>query len=137
MRRRLFRWAGVRKEYQRMSKYICPACGWTAEDDDKEYNHCPHCLSNIHEEDEEGTPCGGTYEPVSIWVKKDDTWDIIQRCTFCGQMRTVPMQREDNPVKMMSVAAQPLAYPPFPLEKMEELTKLMGGRGDMEGYYKE
>ena len=36
---------------------------------------------------------------------------------------------DDNPMKLMSIAMKPLSQPPFPLERIEELTALMGGDG--------
>ena len=39
---------------------------------------------------------------------------------------------DDNPMKLMSIALKPLTSPPFPLERIEELTALMGGDGKME-----
>ena len=38
---------------------------------------------------------------------------------------------DDNPMKMMSIALQPLCEPPFPLERIEEMTRLMGGEGSL------
>lgn len=35
----------------------------------------------------------------------------------------------DNPMKLMSIAMRPLSQPPFPLERIEEMTALMGGDG--------
>ena len=34
---------------------------------------------------------------------------------------------DDSPMKLMSIAMKPLCLPPFPLERIEELTELMGG----------
>ena len=39
---------------------------------------------------------------------------------------------DDNPMKLMSIAMKPLCLPPFPLERVEEMTKLMAGDGCME-----
>lgn len=47
-------------------------------------------------------------------------------------MRSFKLNRiaaDDNPMKLMSIAMKPVAMPPFPLEKIEEMTKLMGGEG--------
>ena len=33
-----------------------------------------------------------------------------------------------QPMKLMSIAMKPLCLPPFPLERIEELTELMGER---------
>lgn len=38
---------------------------------------------------------------------------------------------DDNPMKLMSIAMKPLTSPPFPLERIEEMTRLMGGEGSM------
>ena len=38
---------------------------------------------------------------------------------------------DDNPMKLMSIAMKPLSQPPFPLEKIEEMTALMGGDGQL------
>ena len=45
-------------------RYQCPNCGWTSfEEPEKEHlEHCPNCLSGIHETDREGNPCGGILE---------------------------------------------------------------------------
>ena len=34
-------------------------------------------------------------------------------------------------MKLMSIAMQPLAQPPFPVERIEELTQLMAGDGSL------
>ena len=39
------------------------------------------------------------------------------------------MAADDNPMKLMSIAMKPLSAPPFPLERIEEMTALMGGDG--------
>lgn len=39
---------------------------------------------------------------------------------------------DDNPMKLMSMALKPLCFPPFPIERIRELTALMGGDGALE-----
>ena len=34
-------------------------------------------------------------------------------------------------MKLMSIAMKPLCLPPFPIERIEELTALMGGDGQL------
>lgn len=34
-------------------------------------------------------------------------------------------------MKLMSIAMKPLAAPPFPIERIEEMTRMMGGEGSM------
>ena len=43
---------------------------------------------------------------------------------------------DDNPMKLMSIAMKPLANPPFPLERIEEMTALMGGEGVLPEEYR-
>ncbi|SCI64204.1 Uncharacterised protein [uncultured Butyricicoccus sp.] len=35
-------------------------------------------------------------------------------------------------MKLMSIAMKPVAFPPFPLERIEKLTALMGGESSVE-----
>lgn len=34
-------------------------------------------------------------------------------------------------MKLMSIAMRPLSAPPFPIERIEKMTRLMGGDGEM------
>lgn len=111
--------------------YKCRTCGQVYSKEN--YAHCPNCLSSVHTDEE----CNGTLEPVGIWVKPNDSWEIILRCRLCGEITTSLLHKDDNPVKVMSIAAKPLSMPPFPIERMKEMTDLMGGNGDIEGYYYE
>lgn len=43
---------------------------------------------------------------------------------------------DDNPMKLMSIALKPLTQPPFPTDRIEELTDLMGGEGSLGAYGK-
>ena len=113
----------------------CPVCGF-AEFRDFDTDHCPNCLSGIHEYGEYDLECGGTLEPVSVWADKGG-WRILQRCSLCGQITACDRRDQDNPVTLLSIAARPLADPPFPIARLRELTDLMGGQGSMEGFYRE
>ena len=98
-------------------------------------NHCPNCLSSLHVDIEPGdreSDCGGIMEPVSVWVRKNGEWAIIHRCRSCGSLSSTRVAADDNPMKLMSIALKPLTLPPFPLERIEELTALMGGEGSLE-----
>ena len=46
------------------------------------------------------------------------------------------MLADDNPMKLMSIAMRPLANPPFPLERIEEMTAMMGGEGELPELYR-
>ena len=111
----------------------CISCGNLYDDS---LDHCPECLCSEHEATDDGEDCGGIFEPVSVWIKDKGRPEIICRCRFCGALKTELIDHDDNPVTIMSVATKPLANPPFPIERIGELTDLMGGQGDMDGYYK-
>lgn len=118
--------------------YRCAVCGWTPQSDADNglYDHCPNCLHSSHDYDQEGYQCGGRMVPISVWAKEDGA-ELIQRCYFCGELQTTLLTDRDNPVKLLSVISEPLAAPPFPLDKMEQMMTMLGGQGDMSGYYHE
>lgn len=66
-------------------------------------------------------------QPIAVWVRKNGEWAIIHRCTRCGALSSNRIAADDNPMKLMSVAMKPLADPPFPIERIRELTIQMGG----------
>ena len=76
--------------------------------------------------------CGGLMEPVAVWVRKGGEWAIIHLCRRCGKLSSNRVAADDNPMKLMSIALRPLCQPPFPLERIEEMTALMGGEGSLE-----
>ena len=91
-------------------------------------NHCPYCLSSQHLDNEPGdreADCGGVMEAISVWVRKGGEWAIIHRCRICGQLSSNRTAADDNPLILMSVALKPLGNPPFPLERIEELSAFM------------
>lgn len=116
------------KDYEEAEMSECPNCSWSVPMD-WEGNlpkHCPNCLSGQHKEAEKGYECGGILEPIGVWVKDNDEWEIIQRCSLCGEMKTTPLSEKDNRIKALSIASKPLSMPPFPIERVEELSKLTG-----------
>ena len=95
-------------------------------------NHCPYCLSSQHLDIEPGdrqANCGGVMDPIAVWVRKNGEWAIIHRCRICGALSSNRIAADDNPMKLMSLAMKPVSSPPFPLEHIEEMTRLMGGEG--------
>ena len=97
-------------------------------------NHCPNCLSSLHvdlEPGDRGSDCGGIMDPIAIWVRKGGEWAVINRCRRCGALSSNRIAADDNPMKLMSLAMKPVALSPFPLERIEELTRLMGGEGSL------
>ena len=76
--------------------------------------------------------CGGYMDAVAVWVRKNGEWAIIHRCRVCGSFSSNRVAADDNPMKLMSIAMKPLAMPPFPIDRIEEMTRLMGGDGRMQ-----
>ena len=117
--------------------FICKVCGWpvvSAGAGSSHRNHCPNCLSSIHLDNEPGdrrSECHGRMDPIGVWVRKNGEWAIIHRCRRCGHLSSNRVAADDNPMKLMSIAMKPLSQPPFPLEKIEEMTALMGGDGQL------
>lgn len=97
-------------------------------------NHCPNCLASLHLDNLPGdraSDCGGIMDAVGVWVRKNGEWAIIHRRRRCGKLSSNRIAADDNPMKLMSIALKPLCSPPFPIEKIEEMTKLMGGDGEL------
>ncbi|MBD5472790.1 MAG: RNHCP domain-containing protein [Lachnospiraceae bacterium] len=97
-------------------------------------NHCPNCLLSLHVDITPGdreSDCGGYMDPVAVWVRKNGEWAIVHRCRQCGQMSSNRVAADDNPMKLMSIALKPLTMPPFPIERIEEMTRMMGGDGEL------
>ncbi len=126
---------GYYKTHSCKEIFTCKVCGREVIPDgagSAHRNHCPNCLSSLHVDDETGdraSDCGGIMEPVAVWVRRDGEWAVIHRCKRCGKLDSNRIAADDNPIKLMSIAMKPVSSPPFPLEKLEEMTALMGGDG--------
>ena len=128
---------GYYKTHPCEDSFTCRVCGRlvvAAGAGSAHRNHCPNCLCSLHLDMEAGdrdADCGGIMDPVGVWVKKNGEWAIIHRCKRCGALSSNRVAADDNPMKLMSIAMKPLCAPPFPLERIEEMTNLMGGNGSM------
>lgn len=128
---------GYYKTHPCTDSFTCRNCGRlvvSAGAGSSHQNHCPNCLASLHLDVEPGdreSECGGLMEPVAVWVRKNGEWAIIHRCRICGAMSSNRVAADDNPMMLMSIAMRPLGRPPFPLERIEELTDLMAGDGCM------
>ena len=126
---------GYYKTHACSDSFTCKVCGRlvvSAGAGSDHRNHCPNCLCSLHVDVEPGdreSDCGGIMDPVGVWVRKSGEWAIIHRCRRCGQLRSNRVAADDNPMKLMSIAMKPLSQPPFPLERIEEMTAQMGGDG--------
>ena len=124
---------GYYKAHPTTESFTCKACGHlvTPEEAGTQHrNHCPNCLSSLHVDNEPGdraADCGGVMEPISVWVRSNGEWAIIHRCKRCGALSSNRVAADDNPLKLMSIALRPLAEPPFPIERIKELSELLAG----------
>lgn len=124
---------GHSTHHPREESFICQVCGRlvTPEGAGTEHrNHCPYCLSSKHLDIEPGdraAECGGTMEPIAVWVRKGGEWALVHRCRVCGALSSNRIAADDNPVKLLSLAMKPVSSPPFPIERIEELTELLNG----------
>lgn len=120
-------------DHPNTESFTCKACGHlvTPEEAGTQHrNHCPNCLSSLHVDNEPGdraADCGGVMEPISVWVRNNGEWAIIHRCKRCGALSSNRVAADDSPLKLMSIALRPLAEPPFPIERIKELTELLIG----------
>ena len=127
---------GYYKKHPCSDTFECKHCGRTvvpqgAGSDHR--NHCPYCLCSQHLDITPGdreADCGGVMEPIAVWVRKNGEWAIIHRCKVCGALSSNRIAADDNPMKLMSLAMRPVSSPPFPLERIGEMTRLMGGDGE-------
>lgn len=128
---------GYYKTHPCLEGFTCKVCGRPAVPGgagSRHRNHCPHCLASLHVDTSPGdrrAGCGGVMDAVAVWVRKGGEWAIIHRCCRCGALSSNRVAADDNPMKLMSIAMKPLCEPPFPLERIEEMTRLMDGGGQL------
>ena len=128
---------GYYKTHPCKDSFTCKVCGRpvvSAGAGTDHRNHCPNCLSSLHLDIEPGdreSDCGGIMDPIAAWTRKTGEWPITHRFRQCGKLTATRIAADDNPMKLMSIAMKPLCLPPFPLERIEELTLLMGGDGTL------
>ena len=120
---------GYYKTHACKDSFTCKVCGRPVVAAGAGSDHCHNCLCSLHVDIEPGdreSDCGGIMDPVGVWVRKSGEWAVIHRCRRCGHFSSNRVAADDNPMKLMSIAMKPLCLPPFPLERIEELTELMG-----------
>jgi len=84
-------------------------------------NHCPHCLWSVHLDERPGdrrSACGGGMEPIAVWVRAAGEWALVHRCGSCHAVRVNRVAGDDDALALLSLAARPMAMPPFPLERL-------------------
>jgi hypothetical protein len=60
-------------------------------------------------------------EPIAIWVRPDGEWAIVHRCSRCSTLRTNRIAGDDDPTLLAQLAARPLTYPAFPLDRFIQM----------------
>ena len=86
-------------------------------------NHCPNCLWSRHVDDSPGdraalVECGSSMQPIAITVRGDGEWVLVHRCLGCDVVHLNRTAGDDNPLLLVRIAVEPLARPPFPLERL-------------------
>ena len=84
-------------------------------------NHCPHCLWSVHLDERPGdrrSACGAGMEPIAVWVRGDGEWALVHRCCACHTARVNRIAGDDNEYALLSLAARPMASPPFPVTRL-------------------
>lgn len=87
-------------------------------------NHCPYCLWSRHVDHRPGdraAGCGGSMEPLAVAVRTDGEWTLLHRCRECGVIKANRIAGDDNGALLLSMAARPMARPPFPLDRMHSV----------------
>jgi RNHCP domain len=108
---------------QTSNTFKCAQCGFMVDRNPygtRHRNHCPYCLWSKHVDESPGdrrSDCGSRMEPLSIGVR-DDEWVVIHRCLGCGMLKSNRVAGDDNAAHLLSLAARPLARPPFPLDRL-------------------
>ena len=112
--------------------FTCRVCGRLVTPQSAGTDHRNHCPNVDIEPGDRASDCGGIMEPAAVWVRRGGEWAIIHRCRRCGGLSSNRIAADDNPMKLMSIAMRPLSAPPFPIERIEEMTRRMGGDGEMD-----
>jgi hypothetical protein len=57
-------------------------------------------------------------EPIAVWVQPTGEWSLVHRCGTCKVAHVNRVAGDDNPFVLLSLAARPMAHPPFPVERI-------------------
>lgn len=129
---------GYYKTHACNEAFVCRVCGRTAVPRARAASTeitariASRACTSTSEPGDRAADCGGIMDPIAVWVRKNGEWAIVHRCRICGALSSNRIAADDNPMKLMSMALKPLCFPPFPIERIRELTALMGGDGALE-----
>ena len=104
--------------------FVCEHCQQTvagAPPGTEHRNHCPWCLWSVHLDIRPGdrrSSCRDLMEPIAVAVARGGEWLIVHRCGRCKVIRVNRIGGDDSELVLMSLAARPLAQPPFPLDRL-------------------
>lgn len=59
-------------------------------------------------------------EPIAVWVQPSGEWALVHRCASCKVVGVNRIAGDDNEHALCSLAARPIALPPFPLDRLPE-----------------
>lgn len=62
--------------------------------------------------------CGARMQPIAVWVRDDQEWALVHRCVSCQALKANRIAGDDNEFLLISLAARPMALPPFPLQAL-------------------
>ena len=122
---------GYYKTHPCTESFLCTHCGRpvTAQGAGSDHrNHCPYCLYSRHLDITPGdreADCGGSMEPIAVWVRKNGEWAVIHRCTVCGKMGSNRIAADDNPMKLMALALRPYGSPRLDPKRIKNMVKTM------------
>jgi hypothetical protein len=114
----------LNKRNKRAAEFRCKRCGFVISHEgagSAHRNHCPQCLHSVHVDETPGdraAVCGSIMEPVAVWVRANGEWAVIHRCKNCGKLSSNRVAADDNSFVLLSIAAKPLASPPFPIDRV-------------------
>ncbi len=97
------------KHFKKLDQgFVCENCkkevkplGYTSRD------HCPHCLYSIHIDNYPGdrqNDCHGLLQPIGV-EKNKKGYQIIYKCTKCGQVKKNITAQDDNFNKIIKLSS--------------------------------
>lgn len=58
-------------------------------------------------------------EPIAVWVQPSGEWSLVHRCGSCKVAHVNRVAGDDNAFVLLSLAARPMAHPPFPVDRLK------------------
>ncbi|OGG69600.1 hypothetical protein A3F27_00300 [Candidatus Kaiserbacteria bacterium RIFCSPHIGHO2_12_FULL_53_13] len=96
-----------KKFQRRVEDFVCEHCGARVVGSGYT-NHCPRCLWSKHVDVNPGdraAGCGGLMEPAAL-EGSTPVYDIVHRCTRCGEQRRNKADKYDDMNVLLSIAGK-------------------------------